>query len=97
MKQNPKRKKVGLLPKLLLLGLFVYTVAVLITMHDDISRAQGQVELLQQQVDMQAQENELLAANDTGVLTDEIIASIVRDKLGYVLPGEIIFKDESAK
>lgn len=97
VKQNPRRKKIGLLPKLVLLAVFVYTLVVLISMYGKINDAKAEVDLLQQQVDQQKQQNDILAANDAGTLTDEIIADIVRDKLGYVLPGELIFKDEAAK
>lgn len=97
VKQNPRRKKIGLLPKLVLLAVFIYTLVVLIGMYGKIGDAQTEVDLLQQQVDQQKQQNDILAANDAGTLTDEIIADIVRDKLGYVLPGELIFKDEAAK
>ena len=97
VKQNPRRKKIGLLPKLVLLAVFVYTLVVLISMYGKIDDAKAEVDLLQQQVDQQKQQNDILAANDAGSLTDEVIASIVRDKLGYVLPGELIFKDEAAK
>lgn len=97
MKQNPRSKKVGILPKLVLLAVFIYTVVVLITMYGRIEDARSAVDLLQQQVDLQKEQNELLSANNRGELTDEIIANIVRDKLGYVLPGEIIFKDEAGK
>ena len=97
VKQNPRRKKIGLLPKLVLLAVFIYTLVVLIGMYGKIGDAQAEVDLLQQQVDQQKQQNDILAANDAGMLTDEIIADIVRDKLGYVLPGELIFKDEAAK
>ncbi len=97
VKQNPRRKKIGLLPKLVLLAVFIYTLVVLISMYGKIDEAKAEVDLLQQQVDQQKQQNDILAANDAGSLTDEVIASIVRDKLGYVLPGELIFKDEAAK
>ncbi len=97
VKQNPRRKKIGILPKLVLLAVFVYTLVVLISMYGKIDDAKAEVDLLQQQVDQQKQQNDILAANDAGSLTDEIIADIVRDKLGYVLPGELIFKDEAAK
>lgn len=97
VKQNPRRKKIGILPKLVLLAVFVYTLVVLISMYGKIDDAKAEVDLLQQQVDQQKQQNDILAANDAGTLTDEIIADIVRDKLGYVLPGELIFKDEAAK
>ena len=97
VKQNPRRKKIGLLPKLVLLAVFIYTLVVLISMYGEIDEAKAEVDLLQQQVDQQKQQNDILAANDAGSLTDEVIASIVRDKLGYVLPGELIFKDEAAK
>lgn len=97
VKQNPKRKKIGLFPKLVLLAVFIYTLVVLIGMYGKIDAAKAEVDLLQSQVDQQKQKNEILAANDAGTLTDDVIASIVRDKLGYVLPGELIFKDEAAK
>ena len=97
VKQHPRRKKIGLLPKLVLLAVFIYTLVVLISMYRKIDEAKAEVDLLQQQVDQQKQQNDILAANDAGSLTDEVIANIVRDKLGYVLPGELIFKDEAAK
>ena len=95
MKQNPRAKKIGWLPKLILLALCVYMVAVLVSMLPKIDDEAERVKELERQKELQEQENELARANDPSELTDEKIASIARDKLGYVLPGERIFKDEA--
>ena len=95
MKQNPRAKKIGWLPKLILLALCAYTVVALISNLPEIDKKGKEVKELERQRELQEQENELAKANDPSGLTDEIIAKYARDKLGYVLPGERIFKDEA--
>ncbi len=95
MKQNPRAKKVGWLPKLILLALCVYMVVVLVSNLPKIAEKAEEVKELERQKELQEQENELAKANDPSGLTDEIISKYAREKLGYVLPGERIFKDEA--
>ncbi len=96
MKQNPRAKKVGWLPKLILLALCVYMVVVLVSNLPKIAEKAEEVKELERQKELQEQENELAKASDPSGLTDEIIISkYARERLGYVLPGERIFKDEA--
>ena len=97
VKQNPKTKKIGWIPRLILIALAGYTCVVLITLRPKITEARERVDEWTRKVELKKEENELLKANDPSALTDDIIANIVRDKMGYVLPGERIFKNESDK
>lgn len=97
MKQNPRKRKIGLLPKIILTIVVLYTAGVLISLQVQIKDTQGQVDLLTKQVQSQTETNNQLKKDTQTKLDDKLVTDIARNKMGYILPGERIFEDDSQK
>ncbi|MCI2106174.1 MAG: septum formation initiator family protein [Intestinimonas sp.] len=86
-----KTKKAGILTKLVILALLIYLATTLLNLHGQISRAQTQLDALNQQVAQQTQRNAALTDDVTNSGDPDRITEIARDKLGLIEPGEKVF------
>jgi cell division protein DivIC len=92
-----KRKKTGFLFKLIVLALAVAISVKLVDQRIKIREAEERnQQLLAQYESQQIVNGELKGIVSNGV-QEEYIARIAREKLGYVMPEEIIFIDTSSK
>lgn len=87
-----KVKKAGLLTKIVVLALLIYTATTLLGMRGKLQAAQSEVDQLNQQVAEQKQENAELSDAVENSGDPDVIRSVARSK-GYVEPGEKIFVD----
>lgn len=93
MKSRRKRKVNPLV--ILVAAVVLFTVAKLVSFQLQISDLQQQSRDLDEEIALkQVQNAELKESLDEGV-TDESIAKIARDVLGYASPGERVFIDSS--
>jgi len=83
--------------RLLLLGFVAYAAYNIIAINVRIADKEAQKAQLQAQINQQMLENQEISENLEGEFTDEEIAGLARDKLGYSLPGERIFVDITGK
>lgn len=88
-----KLKRAGMLTKLLLLILLVATVTTFLNLRVQVRELTDQRGALERQNARQRQENEALAVAIEQRDDPERIADVARERLGYVVPGEIIFYD----
>ena len=87
-----KVKMAGLLTKIVVLALLIYTATTLLGMRGKLQAAQSEVDQLNQQVAEQKQENAELSDAVENSGDPDVIRSVARSK-GYVEPGEKIFVD----
>ncbi|MDO5784148.1 MAG: septum formation initiator family protein [Eubacteriales bacterium] len=93
MKSRRKRKVNPLV--VLVAAVALFTVAKLVSFQLQLSDLQQQSRNLDEEIALkQVQNAELKESLDEGV-TDESIAKIARDVLGYASPGERVFIDSS--
>ena len=83
--------------RVLVLVFIVYAAVNLFTLHSKLTNRQEEYTQLQQQLLDQKLENKRMQETIGEELSDEEIASIAREKLGYSLPGERIFIDITGK
>ena len=90
-----KLKKASIITKLVIAALVVYAVASILTTRARVAETQAlRDELAAQSAVLQAKNADLeYDIENSGM--DDTIEDIARDKLGLVLPGEIIFYDIS--
>lgn len=83
--------RAGLLTKLLILVLLIVAAVSLLTLNDRVEKATAENKELAHQVALQTQINADLA--DAIEHSDDLdrISDVAREKLGLVMPGEIIF------
>ena len=91
-----KKKRVGLIAKVLIAAFAVYAACTLVNLQLRINAAAEQ-EQLQATLDAQ----KLICAELTDAISgenqEEYIAQIARDSLGYIYPGEQVYVDISSK
>lgn len=93
MKRRRKRKVNPLV--VLVAAVSLFTAAKLVSFQLQLSDLQQQSQELDEEIALkQVQNEELKESLDEGV-TDESIARIARDVLGYASPGERVFIDSS--
>ncbi len=93
MKRRRKRKVNPLV--VLVAAVALFTVAKLVSFQLQLSDLQQQSKDLDEEIALkQVQNAELKESLDEGI-TDESIAKIARDVLGYASPGERVFIDSS--
>ncbi|MBE6928746.1 MAG: septum formation initiator family protein [Clostridia bacterium] len=83
--------------RLLLLTFVGYGIFNVISLNVRIADKEVQKAALEAQINTQTLENQEIQENLEGEFTEEEIAEIARDKLGYSLPGERIFVDITGK
>ena len=92
-----KRKRMPGVVKLALFCFALYATVSLVHLQLQISGKSVQLEELNAQIQSRtAINNELKGSLEKGA-SDENIAAIARDKLGYASPGERVFVDASSK
>ncbi len=92
---KPKNKRIGILLKLALVIVAVVVVVKPISLQIQIRELRQQVDTLNDQISQEETVNaDLKKSLDEG-MTDESIAKIARDVLGYASPGERVFIDSS--
>ena len=92
-----KKKRVGLVAKVLIAAFAVYVACTLVNLQLRINAAHDEQQKLQAQLD--AQRLVCAELNDaiSGENHEEYIAEIARDSLGYIYPGEQVYVDISSK
>ena len=88
-----KLKRSGILTKLLVLGLLAYILVAYARMQIRIGEAEEAKLSLQSEVRTIAVGNAALEYEISHCQDPETIEKVAREKLGLVLPGEIIFYD----
>ncbi len=92
---KPKNKRIGILLKLALVIVAAVVVVKPISLQIQIRELRQQVDTLNDQISQEETVNaDLKKSLDEG-MTDESIAKIARDVLGYASPGERVFIDSS--
>ena len=92
-----KKKRVDFLTKLLVVGFSVYATFTLVSLQIQISEKKAEQAMLATQIEEQTLRNAEVKALLESDNSDEYVARIARDKLGYVSPGERVFVDISSK
>ena len=88
-----KAKKAGIITKVVVVALVAYAAVTLISLRGQMQETQERQESLQQAIDAVAAENAAMEHDIANSDDPETIESFARNKLGLVLPGEVIFYD----
>jgi cell division protein FtsL len=88
-----KLKRAGLITKIVVFVLIVYSAVTLIGLKTKIDSLQDKKDALQQEVTDKEISNAALEYELAHSDDDDTIADIARDELGLVAPGEIVFYD----
>lgn len=75
----------------------VYSFFNIIGLRSSIKAKQNELDTVEQQIYEQQVENQRLSESMNKELTDDDIAEIAMEKLGYAFPGEVIFKNITGK
>ncbi len=98
MTVTTKKKNPGKLILRLCLVLFtIYVVYNFVVLQIQIKEKNEELKQLEMEIYSQSLVNQQLEESVNAELTDEEIAEIARNKLGYSLPGERIFIDITGK
>jgi len=92
-----KKKRVGLIAKVLIVTFAVYAACTLVNLQLRINAAAAEQEELQAALDAQKLVCAELTDGISGEDQEEYIAQIARDSLGYIYPGEQVYVDISSK
>jgi len=90
-----KRRKMGIIPKIIVGCLAIYAVVNLLRLQMDINDLKEKRDELIPLVEKQKRENAMLDERVNSELDEETIAEAARTELGLVAPGERIFVDIS--
>ena len=96
MQKKKRKKKLGLLPKIIFAVFAVYAVVVISGQQIKINERKEEANALMAQIEEQKAINSELGEIIESAGTDEYYAEIARDKLGYVTRGERVFVDTSS-
>ena len=88
-----KLKRSGILTKLLIIGLLVYLLVAYARTQIRIGEAEEQQRALQAEVRTMSVSNAALEYEIEHSSDLDMVERVARDKLGLVLPGEIIYYD----
>ena len=88
-----KLKRSGILTKLVVLGLLAYILVAYARTQIRIGEAEEQKSTLQAEVRTMSVSNAALEYEIEHCQDPETIEKVAREKLGLVLPGEIVFYD----
>lgn len=88
-----KLKRSGILTKLVVLGILAYLLVAYARMQTRIGEAEDTRLSLQAEVRTLTVENAALEYEISHCQDPETIEKVAREKLGLVLPGEIVFYD----
>ncbi len=92
---KPKNKKNGILLKLAFVLVAAIAIINPISLQIQIRELREQVSTLDDQISQEETVNKDLKKSLDEGMTDEAIAKIARDVLGYASPGERVFIDSS--
>lgn len=92
-----KKKRVGLIAKVLIAAFAVYAACTLVSLQLRINAAAAEQADLQAALDAQKLVCAELTDAISGQNQEEYIARIARDSLGYIYPGEQVYVDISSK
>ena len=92
---KPKNKKIGILLKLAFVLVAAIAIIKPISLQIQIRELREQVSTLDDQISQEETVNKDLKKSLDEAMTDEAIAKIARDVLGYASPGERVFIDSS--
>ncbi len=92
-----KKKRVGLVTKLLIAAFAIYAACTLVDLQLRINAAAKEQTRLQEELDAQQLVHAELEDAISGDNQETYVAKIARDALGYVYPGEQVYIDISSK
>ena len=92
---KPKNKKIGILLKLAFALVAAIAIIKPISLQIQIRELREQVSTLDDQISQEETVNKDLKKSLDEGMTDEAIANIAREVLGYASPGERVFIDSS--
>ncbi len=92
-----KKKRVGIAIKIFIAVFSVYSAFTLVSLQIDIASAREQKVILTEQLELQKVRNAELEHIISAGRSEEYIARIARESLGYIFPGERVFVDISSK
>ncbi len=94
--KKPK-KKTPLILKILAGAFAIYAVVTLVNLQIHINDKKEEIAGLDEEISEKSTINEELRDFLESGASDEYIADVAREKLGYVSPGERVFVDTSSK
>lgn len=92
-----RKKKVNIVAKCIIVCFAVYASFTLVSLQMQISEKKAEQRQLVAASEAQALENAEIKALLESPESDEYVARIAREKLGYISPGERVFIDISSK
>ncbi len=92
-----RKKRVGLLAKVLITAFAVYAACTLVSLQLRINAAAAEQAQLQAALEAQKLVCDELTDAINGTNQEEYIAQIARDSLGYIYPGEQVYVDITSK
>ena len=92
-----KKKRVGLVTKVLIAAFAIYAACTLVNLQLRINAANAEQRTLLAQLNEQKLINAELNDAICGENQEEYIAQIARESLGYIYPGEQVYVDISSK
>lgn len=84
-------KRAGFITKIVVLAILIYAAISLLNLRSQITAAESERSLLQQQVAEQQQKNTDLTDDIQNSDDPDRMEEVARDKLGLVLPDEKVF------
>ncbi len=92
-----KKKRVGLIAKVLIVAFAVYAACTLVNLQLRINAATAEKKALETRLEAQKLVCDELTNAINGNNQEEYIAQIARESLGYIYPGEQVYVDISSK
>lgn len=92
-----KKKRVGLLTKVLIAAFAIYAACTLVDLQLRINAAAAEQSALQEELEAQRLVYAELEDAISGENQENYVAKIAREALGYVYPGEQVYIDISSK
>jgi len=94
---NKKKNPAKMIVRIFFILFAIYVIYNLVILQIQINEKNEELKALENQIYSQNLVNQQLEESVSAELTDEEIAEIAREKLGYSLPGERIFIDITGK
>ena len=88
-----KLKRSGVISKLVVLILLVFTAVTLLNIRSRLQAAEIQLSQYQEAVDQQRETNAALADDIANSGDSDTVLAVAKDKMGLVEEGEVIFYD----
>ena len=94
---NKKKNPAKMIVRIFFILFAIYVIYNLVILQIQINEKNEELKALENQIYSQNLVNQQLEESVSAELSDEEIAEIAREKLGYSLPGERIFIDITGK